>query len=90
MALELANNSQRYIVGASAVLLKKGVLTGGRSVSHTVYGSLPAVGELWLLHGAGHAWSGGHTSGSYTDPIGPDASREMLRFFLSQAAIRVD
>jgi poly(hydroxyalkanoate) depolymerase family esterase len=39
------------------------------------------LAELWVLHGAGHAWAGGSAQGSFSDPNGADASREMLRFF---------
>lgn len=58
----------------------------GRDFTRKVYKS--AAGdvllEVWTIHGSGHGWSGGHAAGSYTDPAGPDASREMLRFFLAR------
>jgi poly(hydroxyalkanoate) depolymerase family esterase len=44
-----------------------------------------SVLELWEIHGAGHAWSGGSSAGSFTNASGPDATREMLRFFLEHA-----
>lgn len=57
---------------------------GRRYTSSTHHGETGAVmAEHWLVHGAGHAWSGGHPKGSYTDAKGPDATAEMLRFFFA-------
>jgi poly(hydroxyalkanoate) depolymerase family esterase len=59
---------------------------GGRAYSRIVYASAgqPPLVEQWVLHGAGHAWSGGNPHGSFTDAAGPDASAEMIRFFFVQ------
>jgi poly(hydroxyalkanoate) depolymerase family esterase len=57
---------------------------GGRAYTRTVIvdaSGVPQV-EHWAIDGLGHAWSGGCPDGSHTDRHGPDASREMLRFFL--------
>jgi poly(hydroxyalkanoate) depolymerase family esterase len=55
-----------------------------RTIAHDRHGT--RLAEHWSIEGAGHAWSGGHAAGSYADPDGPDASAEMLRFFLAPAS----
>lgn len=64
---------------------EQGVTEEGRRYTRSTHAGQggEAVAEHWLVHGAGHAWSGGDARGSYTDGKGPDASREMLRFFLA-------
>jgi poly(3-hydroxybutyrate) depolymerase len=88
VAASNAETLVRHAIRAAAVLLpeshvNKGEGTG-RAYTRTTYTTSlgePLV-ELWQIHGAGHAWSGGSPLGSYTDTQGPDASAEMVRFFL--------
>jgi poly(3-hydroxybutyrate) depolymerase len=63
---------------------REGMSGDGRPFTATTYRASPTASfvEYWVLHGAGHAWSGGFPEGSFTDASGPDASAEMVRFFL--------
>jgi poly(hydroxyalkanoate) depolymerase family esterase len=65
-------------------VMTQGETPAGMAYTRTVYVDAGGadMAERWVLRGAGHAWSGGSASGSYTNPRGPDASREMIRFFL--------
>ncbi len=84
-------NADRVIAQSKAATdlvatVERGKAPGGMHYTRTIQtddDGRPVL-EQWVLHGAGHAWSGGSATGSYTDPRGPDASRETIRFFLQR------
>jgi poly(hydroxyalkanoate) depolymerase family esterase len=78
---ELIRRRRRH--AAEKVAVEPGRVPDGHAYTRTVHrqpdGTIHA--EHWLVHGFGHAWSGGDARGTYTDGKGPNASREMMRFF---------
>ncbi|WP_243495344.1 extracellular catalytic domain type 1 short-chain-length polyhydroxyalkanoate depolymerase [Priestia aryabhattai] len=60
-----------------------GTVSGGRSYTQYIYKDTAGktVMEKYMIEGMGHAWSGGSTSGSYTDPKGPNATKLSWNFF---------
>jgi poly(hydroxyalkanoate) depolymerase family esterase len=68
---------------ASPARVHRGQAPGGHAYTRVVHPDADgrAITEQWTVHGLGHAWSGGNSSGSYTDSRGPDASAEMASFF---------
>ncbi|MEO5660620.1 MAG: PHB depolymerase family esterase [Polaromonas sp.] len=81
-------NGEQVVAASAGVAkpeLKRARSGNGRDYTQRIYKEPGGrvVAEHWAVHGAGHAWSGGSASGSYTDARGPDASEEMLRFFFA-------
>jgi poly(hydroxyalkanoate) depolymerase family esterase len=73
---------------AADVQAEQGLAAGGHRYTRHLHRGTDGgqvLAEHWVVHGAAHAWSGGSAKGSYTDPRGPDATTEMLRFFMANA-----
>ena len=83
---DLAVNSgtARGTVSATPTTTTRGQVAGGRAFTRETYvnsaDGRTAV-ERYLVTGMGHAWSGGSSAGSYTDPQGPDESTLAWQFF---------
>ena len=88
------DNGDRVVeqaIGATRTQKKvhRGQIPGGHGYTRTTYvDGQREILEHWNIHGASHAWSGGSPAGSYTDGEGPDATKEMLRFFLEHPHAR--
>jgi len=68
---------------ANGVTIDRGHVVGGHAYTRFTHHGTDGrvILEEWIIHHAGHAWAGGSSNGSFTDPKGPDASAEMWRFF---------
>lgn len=88
----LAATSPDQRPGTLSTAVTRGQVPGGHAYTRTCYQGLAGapLAERWTIHRGGHAWSGGTPHGSYTDPHGPDASAEFIRFFSQHPATPPD
>src|SRR5271163_3415014 len=62
--------AQSKVAAELQLTISHGQSAGGINFTRTVQADRSGgpILEQWVLHGAGHAWSGGSPAGSYTDP----------------------
>lgn len=91
------DNGEHISASALAALKKSGVAfektetkvssKGDKPAHRVVYqdaSGKPLV-EHWQVSNGGHAWFGGASAGSYTDPQAPSASQAMVAFFMQHS-----
>ena len=85
-----ADTAGRQSAGRAAPVAHGGQVPGGHAYTRTCYQDTDGatLAENWTIHQGGHDWSGGVPNESYTDPRGPDASAELIRFFHEHPAAR--
>ena len=83
-----ADRNDRRPGTSPATVTSRGQVPGGHAYTRTCHqdSAEATVAECWIVHEGGHNWSGGVPRGSYTDPHGPDASAEFIRFFAEHPA----
>ncbi len=67
-----SSTTNGQVAGGHSYTIRRWNDTSGREIQ-----------EYWTIHGMGHAWSGGSTAGSFTDPAGPSATQAMYTFFMN-------
>lgn len=85
----LASNGSYNASFSSPTTTTNGQVSGSGGHSYTVQtwndNNSREIEEYWKINGMGHAWSGGSSSGSYTDPNGPSATNAMYTFFMNHS-----